>query len=168
MLYIVTGQPAVGKSTWTRAKAKQTKACLIDIDTVFEPVIEAGLSLAGLDRHDRDSATYKDAFREPVYNAMYQSARANLRQVPVVLCAPFTKELRDPEWNNKLIKQFECQVVIYWLSAPISQIRSQMEKRGSSRDRLKLEDWDAYQRYFVEETPECDYIHVDMSKKNGS
>ncbi len=169
MLYIVTGQPAVGKSTWSKRQAAQWRASLIDIDDVFEPVIKAGLSLAGMSTDDRDSAAYKHAFREPVYEAMFAAASANLAHVPVVLCAPFTRELTNSNWTHQLKHRFQCDVTVYWLHAPAAQLKKQMEMRGNPRDRKKLENWEHYQKYFSAEEPRCEYIPIDMGeKKNGS
>ncbi|MBD3587081.1 ATP-binding protein [Salinimonas sp. HHU 13199] len=169
MLYIVTGQPAVGKTTWATRQAANLRACLIDIDDVFEPVIKAGLTLSGMNADDRESAAYKQAFREPVYEAMFAAARANLTHVPVVLCAPFTRELTNPEWTQQLKHRFECDIIVYWLHAPAAQLKKQMERRGNPRDREKLENWEHYQKYFSAEKPRCEYIPIDMGeKKNGS
>ncbi|QCZ92365.1 AAA family ATPase [Salinimonas iocasae] len=169
MLYIVSGQPAVGKSTWAKRQAKQLRACLIDIDEVFEPVIQAGLILAGMEQDDRDSSAYKKAFRKPVYDAMFSAATANLSQIPVILCAPFTQELSNPEWVQQLRHRFDCDVLVYWLHAPVAQLKKQMVKRGNPRDRKKLEEWEQYQEYFVAEKPQCEHIPIDMGEnKNGS
>lgn len=123
-LTVVTGQPAVGKTTWAQHFASEQHACLIDIDRVFEPVIKAGLALAGMPEDDRDSQAYKQAFRQPVYTAMYASAAANLPHVPVVLCAPFTRELAQADWAEQLHKQFGCSVEVMWLTAPMATITS--------------------------------------------
>ena len=68
------------------------------VDTTTEPVVRAALTLAGLDPDDRDSPTYKQAFREPIHEALLAIAAANLDHLSVVIVAPFTRELRqDPE-----------------------------------------------------------------------
>ncbi|QPG05981.1 AAA family ATPase [Salinimonas marina] len=159
-LYLVTGQPAVGKTTYAQKLAQSKHACLIDIDTISEPIVQAGLSLAGMPVDDRDSQTYKQAFREPVYDAMWQTARQNLPQVPVVMCGPFTRELRQPDWQQQIQQNMQCPVTIYWLYASIATIKMRMQKRGNKRDWDKLAGWEAYQTYF-KAMPQCRHIAVN-------
>ncbi len=159
-LFIVCGQPAVGKTTWAGQLAKTQHACFIDIDTVSEPLVHAGLRLAGHDPDDRDSTLYKTAFRQPVYQAMFAMANDNLPHTNVVLCAPFTQELANQHWPQQLASQYGCNVMVYWLFAKAETIKQRMIIRGNNRDRNKLKRWDDYQAYF-KAMPQCRHIAVD-------
>ena len=73
-LYVVCGPPAGGKTRYGRDLAVRVGAVFLDNDIAMEPVVEAGMEAAGLSRDDRDSTRYKNIFRDPVYEAMFQSA----------------------------------------------------------------------------------------------
>ncbi|WP_218354487.1 AAA family ATPase [Alteromonas lipotrueiana] len=162
-LYLVAGQPAVGKTTWAAILAQSTRACFIDIDTLSEPIVRAGLGLGGMPMDDRDSLQYKQTFREPIYQAMWQTARQNLPHVPVVMCAPFTKELQQPDWLQQIEQQIQCRVTVFWLYASETTIKRRMQKRGNKRDLAKLATWGQYQSYF-EVMPQCRHIAVNCDK----
>lgn len=159
-LYLVTGQPAVGKTTYAKKLAQAKGACMIDIDTISEPIVKAGLNMAGWPVDDRDSQAFKQAFREPVYEAMWQTAGQNLTQVPVVMCGPFTRELEQPDWHQQVEQKMHCPVTIYWLHASAKIIKMRMQKRGNKRDRDKLARWEQYQTYF-KAMPQCRHIAVN-------
>ena len=159
-LYLVTGQPAVGKTTYAKKLAQLKRACLIDIDTISEPIVKAGLNMAGLPVDDRDSQAFKQAFREPIYEAMWQTARQNLTQIPVIMCGPFTRELEQPDWYQQVEQKMHCPVTIYWLYASANIIKMRMQKRGNKRDRDKLARWEQYQTYF-KAMPQCRHITVN-------
>ena len=100
--HVITGPAGAGKSVHARKLAAELGACLIDSDTATERLVRAGLSLAGLDPDDRDSPEYKRAYRDAVYEAMYDLAVANLPHLPVVMAGPFTREGGDAEWPERL------------------------------------------------------------------
>ena len=101
-LHVVCGPPAGGKTVYGRALAARERAVLLDIDIATGPVVEAGMEAAGLSRDDRDSPSYKEIFREPVYEALFQLAETNLAQLPVVVVGPFTSESQDAAWPARL------------------------------------------------------------------
>ena len=61
-LHIVGGPPASGKTRFGKELAARLGAVVLDIDTGTEPVVKAGLSLAGKNVDDRDSPEFKSAF----------------------------------------------------------------------------------------------------------
>ena len=162
-LHIVTGQPAVGKTTWGRHLAKKINGAFLDIDIVSEPIVQAALSLAGLAPSDRDSPQFKRALREPIYQSLFATAQANLPHMNVVITGPFTKELAHPTWHNDLVSQFDCQVFIYWLSADEFTIKQRMKMRNADRDQAKLANWQAYQAYYKDvSSPRCRHEKVEI------
>ena len=72
-LWIICGPAGAGKSTYGKKLADEKGACLLDSDTVTEPVVRAGMVLGGLDPDDRDSQDYRAAFRDPVYDCLFYS-----------------------------------------------------------------------------------------------
>ena len=143
-LYVVCGPAGVGKSTYGRRLAAELKACLLDSDTVTEPVVRAGMAFGGGDPDDRDSSVYRAAFRDPVYECLLAAAAENLQHVNVVLVGPFTTEIRQPDWPDCLRKRFGVDVVVEFVTCDEKLRRERIENRGNPRDRLKLADWAAY------------------------
>lgn len=143
-LSIVCGPAGAGKSTYGRKLAAESGGCLLDSDTVTEPVVRAGMSLGGLDPDDRDSGEYRDAFRNPVYECLFAVAAENLKHTDVILVGPFTSEIQDAKWPEYLRERFGVEVEFYFLECDDDERRQRIEERGNPRDALKLRDWDGY------------------------
>jgi len=143
-LWIICGPAGVGKSTHARKKAAELAACLLDSDTVTEPVVRAGMRLGGEDPWDRDSAVYRAAFRVPVYECLFATAAENLPHTDVVLVGPFTSEIRSPEWLSELRARFGVEVKVIFVTCDEEERKRRIELRGNPRDELKVRDWEAY------------------------
>ena len=162
VLYIVCGKPGVGKTTYAMGLANQYGAVLLDIDTVTEPVVKAGLELAGLENNDRDSKQYKKAFREPVYQALFDTAKQNLSINSVVIAGPFSQEIHDPDWDKALANLFGCKVEVHYLQCSESTRRNRIWQRGNPRDMAKLKDWQRASEYYGERRlPACQHILIN-------
>lgn len=138
---------------------------LLDIDASTERLVELALELAGHDPADRDSPFFKEHFREPIYEQLFDIARDNLRHINVVICGPFTKELKDPDWCEKLTKRLGSPVEIHYVSCTPGLRRERLAKRGNPRDKAKLQDWDEYVRYYDDAPPQCPHVFVDNSNQ---
>lgn len=143
-LVVVCGPAGAGKSTYARKLAAETGACLLDSDTVTEPVVRAGMALGGLDPDDRDSSEYRRAFRDPVYECLFAVAAENLPSCEVILVGPFTSEVRDPEWPDRLRERFGVAVEVVYVWADDDERRRRIEARGNPRDASKLADWEGF------------------------
>jgi len=159
--HVVCGPPAGGKSTYALGLAREAGACLLDSDEVAERLVRAGLELAGMDPDDRDSPIYKAAFREAVYQTMFDLARTNLRTVPVVMAGPFTSEGADPDWLERLAKRLGVRPTGHFVWCPPEVRRQRLAARGEARDRAKLEAWGAYLASCREERPLWEHQFVD-------
>ena len=134
-LHIVCGLPASGKTTFGLQLAKKLGATFIDSDTATDKVIQAAHRAAGYDPHDRDSLLYKQTYREPVYDTLFDLAAQNLTHVDVVIAGPFTAELRDQEaWQAWLNQRFCHKVRIYHQEVPEDVRLERMKQRGAKRD----------------------------------
>ncbi|TAE78419.1 MAG: ATP-binding protein [Verrucomicrobia bacterium] len=151
--HIVTGPAAAGKSSHARDLAASIGACLIDSDTATERLVRAGLALAGMDPDDRDSAAYKRAFRDAVYEAMFDLAVANLPQVPVVLAGPFTREGGETDWPDRLAARLGVRPLLHFVWCEPEVRRLRMLARGEERDLPKLRNWEAYAASCREDRP---------------
>jgi predicted kinase len=158
--HVVTGPAGAGKSFHARRLAAERGACLIDSDIATERLVRAGLGLAGLDPDDRDSPAYKRAFRDAVYEAMFDLAVANLPHVPVVLAGPFTREGGEADWPERLERRLGVRAVLHFVWCPPELRRQRMIARGEERDRPKLRDWDAYAASCREERPVWEHVFV--------
>lgn len=143
-LHIICGPAGVGKSTYGRQLAAERKACLLDSDTVTEPVVRAGMQMSGKDPADRDSAVYRRAFRTPVYECLWQTAAENLSHTEVVIVGPLTGEIRNPEWKEELEERFQTEVEIIFVTCSETERKQRIIDRENPRDALKLDDWPAY------------------------
>ena len=143
-LVVICGPAGVGKSTLGKQVAAELKACLLDSDTVTEPVVRAGMAFGGADPDDRDSEVYREAFRFPVYDCLYAAAEENLPHVDVVLVGPFTSEIRDPGWLDDLRARFGGEVEVVFVTCDEEVRLERIRRRGNPRDALKLRDWAGY------------------------
>ena len=161
---IITGSPGVGKSTYGRNLATETRACLLDIDTCSELLVQAGLQLAGEDTEDRDSVLFKETFRQPIYETLFRVATENLPHTPVIIIGPFTREIRDSGWLKKLRARFHCPVEIYYLYCDPRQRYQRLIDRANPRDRLKFKDYDTFNQYYGDEAPPVfEHTYIDTS-----
>ena len=156
---IVCGTPGSGKTTHARQLAAASGATLLDIDTVTERLVKVGLAAAGHSPDDRDSDYFKQTYREPIYQALFDIARDNLPYHDVVITGPFTKEIQDPNWTAKLTAELDSPIEVHYVRCPPEIRRQRLSVRGNDRDQAKLQDWDRYVEYYGEETPPV-FTHV--------
>ncbi len=160
-LYVVCGPPAGGKTSYGRDLAVRVGAVFLDNDIATEPVVEAGMEAAGLSRDDRDSTRYKNIFREPVYESLFQIAEENLVHLPVVLAGPFTRESQQQGWPAWLAGRFRVPVEVHFVSCSPEVRRKRMERRGEARDHAKLAHWESYLESTTIKPPPFEHILVD-------
>ena len=143
-LHIVTGAAGTGKSTFAKQLASDQAAVLLDSDTVSEPLVRAGLEAAGMDPADRDSPKYKTIFRDAVYESLFNVAAENLPHANVVIVGPFTRELKDPLWTEKIEKQFGVVPKVWFLHCDAGLRKKRIQARANPRDAGKLVDWEKH------------------------
>jgi predicted kinase len=164
--FIVCGSPGAGKSTYAKRIASARGATLLDIDTVTERLVRLALREAGHDPDDRDSDYFKETFREPVYEAVFDIARENNPFWEVVIVGPFTKELRDPDWPAKLAQSLGGPVQVHYVHCPPEVRKSRLVERGNPRDLAKLQDWENYIQYYDENPPVFKHVLIEGSSEN--
>ncbi|WP_193214216.1 AAA family ATPase [Luteolibacter marinus] len=166
--HVVTGPAGAGKSFHARELAARLGACLIDSDVATERLVRAGLSLAGHDPDDRDSLAYKTAYRDAVYEAMFDLAVVNLPLVPVVLAGPFTREVGEEDWPDRLEQRLGVRPVLHFVWCPPELRRERIVSRGEDRDLPKLRDWQSYAASCREERPVWDHVFVSTGDQRKS
>lgn len=150
---IVCGSPGAGKSTYAGKLAADKRAALLDIDTVTERLVRIALAESGHSPDDRDSGYFKQTFREPIYETLFDVARENLPFRDVVIVGPFTREIRDSDWPARLRERLGTPVEVHYVHCTPEIRRQRLERRGNIRDRAKLDDWDNHIRYYGDESP---------------
>jgi len=159
---IVCGTPGSGKTTYARRLAAARHATLLDIDTVTERLVRIALAESGRSPDDRDSEHFKHAYREPVYDTLFDIARENLPVQDVVIVGPFTREIKDAGWPAWLATRLGSSIEVHYVECPAEIRRNRLANRGDARDRAKLADWDNYIRYYGEESvPVFGHVLVD-------
>jgi predicted kinase len=139
---LVTGWPAVGKSTVARALARWLRAALIDQDTATAPLVAVVADLVGV--HDLTDPKLAGQTRRARYETVIALAEDNLRAgIPVILVAPFAEERRDLEaWNalDRRLRAAGGTPLLVWLRLEAATVMRRLRKRNAARDTAKLTD----------------------------
>ena len=171
-IHIVAGSPGSGKTTFGKQLAKKISGIFLDIDTCTEKIVAASMVLAGLDPNDRDSPTFKNTFRCPIYDSLFAIAADNIENLDVVIVGPFTKEVRDSGWLSTLREKFQAPVVVYFIYCSPEIRYQRLISRRNPRDASKLIDWRAHCGYYtsssdsssdMETIPAFEHVFVNTS-----
>jgi predicted kinase len=163
-VHLVFGPPAAGKTTYARRLAEHTGGVLLDSDEVTERLVPAGLALAGRDPDDRDSPAYKSAFRDAVYETLFDLAKSHVGRVPVVIAGPFTRECGDETWPDRLEKRLGSMPKFHFVWCDPTTRKSRVEARGMTRDLPKLADWENYISTCREDAPAFPHHWINTSR----
>lgn len=146
-LILVTSPPACGKTYISKQLSKTLKHVVyLDKDTLI------GLSnqifkVAG-ETNNRSSEFFEENIRDYEYETIVALAMEALDYDDIVLInAPFTEEIRDIDYVNRLkarLKEKNSRLVVIWVETSIEVCRQRMIKRNSERDVWKLANWEEY------------------------
>lgn len=161
VLHIVCGPPGAGKTTFATKLVAEWGAVFLDSDQVAQRLVRAGLQLAGMDPDDRDSPAYKVAYRDPVYETLWDLAVINGRHLSVVVAGPFTRECGDASWPEKIAARTGMPVEIWFVHCAEEIRRQRIAARGEARDASKLDDWENYRSTCRGDVPVFDCHVVD-------
>ncbi len=162
-IHLVFGPPAAGKTTYAWQLADRIGAVLLDSDEVTERLIRAGLALAGLSPDDRDSPAYKSAFRDAVYETLFDLAQSHSSRLPVVIAGPFTREGGDADWPRQLEERFGVMPEFHYVWCQPAERKTRMQARCATRDLPKLANWDTYVKSCRETAPVYPHRWIDTS-----
>ena len=163
IIHIIFGPPAAGKTTYARKLADDLGAVLLDSDEVCERLVRAGLALAGMDPDDRDSPAYKSAFREAVYETLFDLAVSHAGRLSVVIAGPFTREGGDADWPERLRERFGVMPEFHYVWCEPAKRKERLLARGATRDLPKLADWEAYVKSCRETPPVYPHRWIDTA-----
>jgi hypothetical protein len=117
-----------------------------------------------MDADERDSPAYKSAFREMVYETLFDLARSHCGRLPVVVAGPFTREGGDAEWPGRLAARFGVMPDFHYVWCEPAERKARLLARGATRDLPKLADWDAYVKSCRETAPVYPHRWIDTSE----
>jgi predicted kinase len=168
-LTIICGNAGTGKTTLGRQLAAEKDALFLDIDTVSERLVRAGLAQSGRDQNDRDSLEYKATYRAAIHETLFAIADENLSHHPCIVVAPFTQERRDPDFPRTVETRLHCPVVIVFVWCEEAERKTRITERGNPRDVGKLEAWTAYSAHGRDPEPRPPFPHqfVDTTSRSG-
>ena len=146
-LILVASPPACGKTYVSERIAKELGHIVyLDKDDLAD-LLRRSFELCG-EELNMDGEFYSKNLRPYEYSTIMHIAFSTLRFEDLVLLnAPLSREVRDLEYMRGLKARAEAlgaELVLIWVTAPLSVCRERMAKRNSDRDTLKLQNWDAY------------------------
>lgn len=146
-LILVTSPPACGKTYVSKQLAKALKHVVyLDKDTLI--CLSHQIFKVANQEINRSSEFFEEYIRNPEYEAIVALALEALDYDDIVLInAPFTREIRDPQYMNNLmtkLKTKDAKLVVIWVETTIEVCKKRMMQRNSSRDTWKIEHWDEY------------------------
>lgn len=150
-LVFFSGPAGTGKTTISKKMLERIPAIYLDKDTVGGRAVEKILEISGMDVNDRDSGFYKEYCRDLEYDSTMDVALENLEVgLNAFLIGPFTKELSDKKWIDRMLKrvgltqeEVDVKVIIVTLSDMDAQ-KERIIERNTDRDNWKLNNWSEF------------------------
>jgi len=136
-LVCVGGAPGAGKTTVGALVAAAGGLCLVDLDSVTTPLVEAFAASLGTVA-DLDAPRFA-ALRDARYACLGEVVADNLRAGRgVVAVAPFSSEAEDAvAWRERAASWGATRAVLVWLDLAPGEAAARAAARGLPRDLAK-------------------------------
>lgn len=146
-MILVTSPPACGKTFISRQLANELKHVVyLDKDTLIP--LSKQIFRAAKKPYDRSSDFFEEQIRDYEYEVILSLGFEALQYADTVLInAPFTREVRDPEYMAALGKKLTAlgaRLTVIWVVTTPEVCRERMLRRNSDRDLYKIKNWDKY------------------------
>ena len=156
-MILVTSPPACGKTFISKKLAENLKHIVyLDKDTLI--VLSKQIFKVANEEYNRSSDFFEEHIRDFEYDAIVDlGLEALLYDDLVLINAPFTREIRDPQYMNQLkskIAKYGAELCVIWVVTDPEVCHQRMIDRASDRDTWKLEHWDEYISGINFDTPE--------------
>ena len=146
-LILITSPPACGKTRLAKRLANELpNSVYLDKDSLI-PLSKQIFKVARKP-YNRSSAFFNKQVRDFEYEVILSQGYEAIKYAnTVIINAPFSKEVRSPEYMQELKNRFAtvgAKVMVIWISVTPELCRKRMFKRNSDRDKWKIEHWDEY------------------------
>jgi predicted kinase len=170
-LWIIAGAPGAGKSTVAEALLARLRPvpALLDKDVLFAGFVAEVQAAHGRPAGEREGSWYDRHVKAHEYGGM-TAAAAQIRATgcPVLLVAPFTGQIRDPDlwasWSDALGGE---PLRLLWVRSDEATLRQRLLARGSDRDTAKLADFGAFLARMLPDTPPP-VRHLEVDNRSGA
>lgn len=156
-VWVVAGAPGVGKSTVAELLAARIRPvpAVLDKDTLFAGLAGEVLAAHGRSTGEREGPWYDEHVKRHEYAALTGAAREIRRAgCPVMLVAPFTERVRDPDrWREWVEELGGNPVVLVWVGCERRTLHRRLLARARARDAGKLGDFEAFAERTRPDTP---------------
>jgi predicted kinase len=156
-VWVVAGAPGAGKSTVAELLLRRLDPvpALLDKDVLFPGFVVEVLAAHDRPFGEREGPFYDEHVKAHEYGGM-TAAAAQIRSYgcPVMLVAPFTTQIRDPDrWRAWVDDLGGEPVHLVWVSVAPDLLRRRLVDRGTDRDGGKLEDFSTFLGRMAPGTP---------------
>ena len=146
-LILVSSPPACGKTFISKQLAKNLRHVVyLDKDTLIP--LSKQIFRVAKKPYDRSSDFFEEQIRDYEYEVILNLGFEALTYDDTVLInAPFTREVRDPDYIaglRKKLAEYGAKLTIIWVVTSPEVCHARMLRRNSDRDTYKIKHWDAY------------------------
>jgi len=146
-LILVSSPPACGKTYISKQLAKNLKHVVyLDKDTLIP--LSKQIFRVAKKPYNRSSDFFEENIRDYEYQVILDLGfEALMYDDTVLINAPFTREIRDAEYMNKMrekLKKLDAKLTVIWVITTPEVCRERMIRRNSDRDDYKIRHWDEY------------------------
>ncbi|MCH5153634.1 MAG: AAA family ATPase [Clostridiales bacterium] len=165
-MILVSSPPACGKTYISRQLAAALPHVVyLDKDTLIP--LSKQIFRVAKKPYDRSSDFFEEQVRDYEYEVILDLGFEALRYDDTVLInAPFTREIRNPDYIASLRKKLSeknAKLTVIWVVTTPEVCRTRMLHRNSDRDSSKIKHWDEYIRSVDFSVPK----DIDGGEKNG-
>ncbi|MDE5562274.1 MAG: ATP-binding protein [Clostridiales bacterium] len=165
-LILVSSPPACGKTFISKQLAKNLRHVVyLDKDTLIP--LSKQIFRVAKKPYDRSSDFFEEQIRDYEYDVILDLGFEALQYDDTVLInAPFTREVRDPDYIAGLRKKLadhDAKLTIIWVVTSPEVCHARMLRRNSDRDTYKIKHWDEYVKGIDFSVPQ----NVDGGEKDG-
>lgn len=162
----MAGAPGSGKSTVAALLLAHLRPvpALLDKDVLYGGFVAATLAAAGRPDGEREGHWYDAHVKVHEYGGLTAAARLiRAPGCPVLLCAPFTTQVREPErWAAWVDELGGAPVQLVWVRCDPATLHARLVRRARPADAGKLAAWpDFVARMLPDEPPPVPHIVID-------